>query len=291
LLKSNIARRIATCAKSVLVGCVLLGGAGDAQAFVVKHSAQGMPVHWARKEVAFEIDPSAAQMAAGAEAAIAAAAQVWSGAGGAPTLSMTAAVSASQPAFDGKNVVYFAPKGYAPAGRALAITILTYNAATGDILDADVVINGRYRFDVLPSTATADPRTQPISNDGTTNPGGPTEASGKFDVQHVLAHEFGHALGMSDEPADQSAIMFLSTRPGDATVRTLAVDDLDGISTIYYVPPSGHGCSLNPPDRGGGRGNGTWTVALLFAAAVGLRIRSSGRRVGHALTPRSARRT
>jgi hypothetical protein len=268
-----------------------LGGAGDAQAFVVKHSAQGMPVHWPRKEVAFEIDPSVARMAAGAETAIAAAAQLWTGAGGAPTLSMTSAVSASQPAFDGKNVVYFAPTGYAPAGRALAITILTYNAATGEILDADVVVNGRYHFDVLPSNATADPHAQPISNDGTTNLNGPTETSGKFDVQHVLAHEFGHTLGMSDEPADQSAMMYLSTKPGDATVRTLAVDDLDGISSLYYVPPSGHGCSLNPPDHRGGGGNSLWTLALLFAAAVGVRIRSSRCRVGAALTPRSAPRS
>jgi hypothetical protein len=287
MLNLNIAPWIATRAKSVLVGCVLLCGARDAHAYEVKHTAQGLPVHWSRSEVAFEIDPTVTQMAPGAEAAVAAAAHVWSGTDGAPTLSTTPAASASQPAFDGKNVIYFAPQGYARAGRALAITILTYNSATGEILDADVVINGHYDFDVLPSDSTAAPDAQPIANDGTASDGVGTNAAAQFDIQHVAAHEFGHALGMSDELMDQSAMMYLSTKPGDATLRTLAVDDLDGISKLYYSPPSGHGCSLAPPDprrrssTPGSDGTLASAIALLFAAGMGVRIarRADRRRV------------
>lgn len=308
MLKSNIAPWIRTCAKSVLVGCVLLCVAREAHAFELKQTAQGLPVHWSRSEVAFEIDPTVAQMAPDAEASVAAAAQAWSGADGAPTLSTTPAASASEPAFDGKNVVYFAAQGYAPAGRALAITILTYNSATGEILDADIVINGHYDFDVLPSGSTADPSARPIANDGTSSSDDVgTKASGGFDVQHVVAHEFGHTLGMSDELTDQSAMMYLSTKPGDATVRTLAVDDLDGISKLYYSAPSGHGCSLSPSgDRRraspfdhaafGGHGvglAGAWStpgsggnvasaIALLLATGMGVRI---ARRTQRGLLP------
>ena len=41
------------------------------------------------------------------------------------------------------------PDGYAPAGRALAITVLTYDNASGRILDADIIVNGSYKFAVL----------------------------------------------------------------------------------------------------------------------------------------------
>ena len=301
VLKLNIAPWVAMCAKSIVVGCLLSFWAYDAHAYEVKHTEQGLPVHWSRSDVAFEIDPTVAQMAPGAEAAVAAAAQVWSGADGAPTLSTTPAASASQPAFDGKNVVYFAAHGYAPAGRALAITILTYNSATGEILDADVVINGHYGFDVLPSGSTADPGAQPIANDGTASGAVDGNAGAEFDVQHVVAHEFGHTLGMSDELMDQSAMMYLSTKPGDATLRALAVDDLDGISKLYYSTPSGHGCSLAPPDprRHASGSAGAWStprsggnvasaIALLFAASMGVRIarRAEPRR----LPVRSSRR-
>ena len=50
---------------------------------------------------------------------------------------ITTLVGTGKPGFDEKNGVFYMSGGYAPAGRALAITVLTYDNASGRILDAD----------------------------------------------------------------------------------------------------------------------------------------------------------
>jgi hypothetical protein len=64
---------------------------------------------------------------------------------------------------------------------------------------------------------------------GKTHPTAITEEGGKtYDIGRVLAHEMGHALALSDEPANDSALMYpyvsravsLSTSPADDGPRT-----------------------------------------------------------------------
>src|SRR5580692_9096354 len=88
--------------------CVLCGAPVSAHAFEVKTTTSGAPVHWEPASVPFLIDPSVLGMGPGAAVAIGSAVQAWSVAGGGPALSVAAASSPSQPAFDGRNVVYFA---------------------------------------------------------------------------------------------------------------------------------------------------------------------------------------
>src|SRR5690606_21498076 len=75
----------------------------------------------------------------------------WSGSVGAPELEVAPhdETSPTKAGFDQKNGVFFVRGGYAPAGRALAITVLTYDNRSGRILDADVIFNGAYSFEVL----------------------------------------------------------------------------------------------------------------------------------------------
>jgi len=233
------ARRLA-CA----ISCVFLAAPVSAQAFAVKETASGQSLHWVSTSVPFLIDPSVASLGPGASLAVGSAMAAWSGADGAPSLTVTPAESASKPSFDGSNVVYFAPEGFAPAGDALAVTILTYEDATGSILDADIVLNGIYRFRVLPEGALPPPDAPMISNDT------PAQGSrwgraevGTFDILHVAAHESGHSLGMADETEKETSLMYLYSRPGDARRRAPTSDDLAGIHELYADAAGEHGCS------------------------------------------------
>jgi hypothetical protein len=114
---------------------------------------------------------------------------------------------------------------------------------TGLIVDVDIVINGEHPFAVLPATARAPKGAVPVSTEG-----GPHSSTShaEFDLQHVVAHEVGHALGLGDDQTDKSAAMYAYTMPNDASLRGPASDDADGLEAVYgamSASPSGCGQS------------------------------------------------
>jgi len=54
-----------------------------------------------------------------------------------------------------------------------------------------------------------------------------------YDIEHVLAHESGHTLGLSDELERDDVLMYRYTPPNDPAVRTPTDDDLRGLAEIY----------------------------------------------------------
>jgi len=92
----------------------------------------------------------------------------------------------------------------------LARTILLHRSVSGEIVDADVVINfGTYLFAA-----------------------GDACAPDVYDLAATLTHELGHVLGLdhSDVP---SATMARAADPGECDKRTLDPDDLAGICASY----------------------------------------------------------
>lgn len=247
----------AKCASAAVAGALVLAFANtpDASAYVVKKTSKGELVHWEQRSVSYTLDPSLDGNVFDAVLATKSAMTTWSGSVGAPDLHGMAPDSDSptKPGFDSKNGIFFMKGGYAPAGRALAITVLTYDNASGRILDADIIFNGSYKFAVLAAANAEEPPTllqaglTKISNtDGISHVQEETPSGDQsiYDLQHVIAHELGHSLGMNDEMEKKEALMYRYSAPYDATMRAPASDDIAGLAELYStkLEATGNGC-------------------------------------------------
>jgi MYXO-CTERM domain-containing protein len=173
------------------------------------------------------------------------------------------------------------PDGTSPT---IALTTVTFDTDTGEIFDADMELNtGQHQ--IIPVT------------DGTVLDGN------TFDLQAVVTHEIGHMFGIAHAPS-KASVMFLSDEGHDVRKRTIGLEDIEAICTVY--PPDGtrpvdvsvaatgkvgmtacdptprHGftpdCQSDPPAKAcaaspgdAGRGAGAW--ALAGALAFGARRR------------------
>jgi matrixin len=269
-----------TCLAATTLAAV--GFAADAHAYQTRTTPGGAPVHWDQPSVLFEVDPALEAAIPGATTATAAAVGAWvQVASDLPALQAVTAEATREPANDGHNVVYFAKDGDPRCGGALAVTILSFDASTGRVVDSDIVVNGRHTFAVLPDGATAPDGATPVSTEGDS----PVYGSHfTFDYGHVIAHEAGHALGLRDEPADSEAVMYPYTIPGDATRRAPTADDVAGIQSLYGAAgaPSSEGAASAHAGCGGAtvapRGSGQdaagmGAVLLAGVLCAGARVR------------------
>jgi hypothetical protein len=242
----------------------------SANAFVSKVAANGQPVHWSTPTVTFVVDPSIEEEVPGGAAAVSQALMAWSAVSGGPQIIVIPGPKGGEAAVDGQNTVLFARGGYAPAGAALAVTLVNYDEQSGEIIDTDIVVNGEYDFAVLPEGA-VDPYATPVLVEGptvaTSSEHGHHDQLGVFDLVHVLSHETGHALGLGDM-AVAGEVMYAYSTPGNAGYRVPASDDLAGVDAIYTEPQAKTGCGGSSSSVATSEaGNTAWFAVLLFPAA------------------------
>lgn len=126
------------------------------------------------------------------------------------------------------NVVAFVPD--LDEGPVLALTTVWYSTRTGEIFDADILVNETQGpFGVCPPEGCA----------GSERP---------HDLQNLFTHEIGHFLGLAHS-ADSKATMFATSIPGEVRKRSLSPDDQSGICAIYEEAPLPSQCDFRP--RGG----------------------------------------
>ena len=228
-------------------------GTPDANAYVVKKTSKGELVHWESRTVDYTFDPAIDADIPDAVSATSQTMLSWSGTVGTPDLqghpANTVVSAPTSPGFDQKNGVFYMANGYVPAGKALAITVLTYDNASGRILDADIIVNGSYKFAVLKNAAEVAEEKRgagahPSNTDGITHTDDGTSLDTVYDLHHVVSHELGHSLGMNDEMERKDALMYRYSSPNDATLRAPASDDIAGLAELYStkLEATGNGC-------------------------------------------------
>lgn len=275
------------------LGLTILASSVDADAYVVKKTSRGELVHWESDIVEYTLDGSVASNVLSGDAATRESMTSWSGTVGAPELTVKApsADSPVKPQFDYKNGIFFMKGGYAPAGRALAITVLTYDNATGKILDADIIFNGSYRFAVLGAEApheaehsvtAAGAGARPSATDTVTHEEEVSEVGSLYDLHHVIAHELGHSLGMNDEMERKDALMYRYTAPNDPSLREPSSDDVAGLAELYStkLEGKGNGCgaaTVAPKKPGVGANQIAMFGALTLMAFLLFRARNDKR--------------
>jgi hypothetical protein len=128
---------------------------------------------------------------------------------------------------DGSNVnlVLFKDDDWTYRGidGTLAKTTVTFDAKTGEILDADIEVNSAY-------------------NNLTVG-----DAKIAYDLQAIMTHEVGHLLGLAHS-SDFAATMFASYEPGTTDLRSLASDDVKAVCAAY---PPGRPANCDTTPRGG----------------------------------------
>ena len=124
---------------------------------------------------------------------------------------------------DGENRIVWRELNWPQESEdALAITTIVYDKASGQILDADIDMNGVNFFWTV------------------TNEAGEVVT----DVENTMTHELGHLLGMAHSP-ETEATMYGSSDPGETAKRSLAVDDVNAICTVYpYGLPTPRGTEI-----------------------------------------------
>lgn len=109
----------------------------------------------------------------------------------------------------------------------LALTFTHFAVETGEILDADILLNAaQFEFVDTTQLSACDRR------------------SNVFDLENTMVHEIGHLIGF-DHVQIEEATMFPSAEACEVDKRDLAADDISAICSVY--PTGGGPSTCQPP--------------------------------------------
>jgi hypothetical protein len=230
-----------------------------------KRGLNGSPKRWHERDVAIQIDPAVEQALPGATRAVEQAFGAWQGSGAdLPRFSFTVAASSETASeLDGVNRVLYGPIEIPGYRNALAITLTYVDEETGEILEADLLLNSRNALGLLAGDAESKAAAAQAGNGVSRVPeddhdqstseapapsgqeespalvscGGSARAAAtcgdQYDLGSVLTHEAGHLLGLGDDPTEVAATMYYCTSPCETHKRQPRTSDNQALQESY----------------------------------------------------------
>ncbi|MBM4372386.1 MAG: matrixin family metalloprotease, partial [Deltaproteobacteria bacterium] len=201
----------------VLAATLLLGSGTSASAWVQSTSSKGAPLHWSDPchTVYAHMDGSDDVEGAGGMEAIRLSLEAWNEVDCSGFTFLWAGLTnmswVGYSVHGGNaNVVIFREEAWPYHQRPVAFTSVTYDPVTGEIMDADLELNGEdYAFTALEHGV-----------------------PGAVDIRNTVTHEAGHMLGLDHSPKVAST-MYKSSILGETVKRSLDDDDVEGVCHVY----------------------------------------------------------
>ena len=128
---------------------------------------------------------------------------------------------------DGVNAVVYAPIEFPGHEDDLAITIGFSDEETGEITEADIIINSRHVYSDLDLKTPGAPS---VSCDGTSQA---SVCDYRYDLQNVMTHEVGHFYGLGEDREDRTATMYSCTSACETHKRDVSTGDRESMGRLY----------------------------------------------------------
>lgn len=228
-----------------------------------RRSSTGVDQHWAKKSVTVYLDGSLKKLGNGGDEAIMQAFGSWAASDPRlPDLAFDSGQTSTQPKQDGKSTVSYAEITTAGHEKDVAITITYSNDKTGEILEADMILNARYPMGVLKAKL-KDASTHDSEADGCEN---------RYDAQNVATHEAGHFFGLGEDMTERGAAMFLSIGQCETHKRELAATDVNAVTTLYSSVEDPEEAAAGPRACSFVAAPGSGRLGLAISALFGLAL-------------------
>jgi hypothetical protein len=248
-----------------------------------RQSKTGKNQHWQRKALTIYLDGSIAQL--GATEAVTKAFGHWVESDPRlPDITFDTGATSATPKHDGKSTVSFARITAPGHERDLAITMTYSDDHSGEIVEADVVLNSIYAVGVLEAREDQWRRNRGGEHDGdgssqTSMKDESKDCQNRYDVQNIATHEAGHFFGLGEDPVELDATMFQAIDQCETHKRVLSATDVAAVSTLYASVEGPEEAAAGPracsfvgaPGAAGGAG---WVSGLILGLLVARRRRS-----------------
>jgi hypothetical protein len=264
---------------SVLAGALGAHAFGDGQKLVsdvrsgspgFKQSSTGKNVHWQKNAVTIYLDESLKQLSPTTDEAVMQAFGRWVASdANLPNISFDSVKGSAVPKQDGKSIVSFGKITAAGHEQDVAVTITYSDSKTGEILEADMVLNSKYAMGVLKERQ-PDPSGKVAA---TSHASEAEECQNRYDAQNVATHEAGHFFGLGEDMVERQATMFLSINQCETHKRELESTDVSAVSLLYADAASSEEKAAGPRacSFGGapaGSSGLSWVASLVLGFAL-----------------------
>lgn len=163
-----------------------------------------------------------------------------------------------------RNTVRFAASGEPKAKGALAVTLVSYDAANSVIVDGDIVVNGLYKF----------------ANIRTAVQSGQLQGGAYYDITDVIAHEMGHWFGLADDLKDPTALMYPYFDPGVTRTLQLSEGDKQAMDALYSArtstPGNASACTVSGVGKVDHEGRTLALLVVSMTLILAVRTRRGG---------------